>query len=127
VKLLFLLLVLFWGCTNSNLKKPVLTLEQFDKEATELKGVIKKLVDDEDPVRVHEISLGIESTFSVDCTPVEDECKQFHDLVTTIIQMTIDKKFSVEEKMQVHKMSYDFEKTLTETRTKLVKDWKKYN
>jgi hypothetical protein len=89
--------------------------------------VIKKFVDDNDPAVVHEVSLGLESSLAVDCLPIGEECKQFHDIVTTIIQLTYDRKFTLEEKMQVLKMYYVLETTIQNTRSKLVEDWKKYN
>jgi hypothetical protein len=128
LQLIILLFFIVVGCTKQPvLLKPALTIEQFNTEAKTLLGVIKKFVDDNDPAVVHEVSLGLESSLAVDCLPIGEECKQFHDIVTTIIQLTYDRKFTLEEKMQVLKMYYVLETTIQNTRSKLVEDWKKYN
>ena len=95
------------ACTNSDpVQKPPLTIEEFDKESLAIKGVLMKFIQDNDPTQIHEASLAVESTFAVSCTPVGQECKEFHDIVTKIIQVTQDRKFSLEEKTEVLKMYY---------------------
>lgn len=118
---------LFLACTNGTpMQKPALTVDEFDKEEAALKGVIMKFIHDNDPAIVHVVSVALQSTFAVKCTPVGIECNQYHTIVTRIIQATQDSKFTLEEKMEVLKMTYQLEKTLQDSRIKLIEDWKKY-
>lgn len=112
---------------KSSSSKPDISIEEFDKEINTITGLIKKLIDEKDPEVAHEISLGIESTFAVSCVPIGTECTQFHNIVTAIIQHTNDRKFTVEEKMQIIKMNYELENTIKKSRESLVASWKKYN
>lgn len=127
MKLLILLALFFVACTKSTpLTKPTLTLEEFDKQANTLKSVLMKFIQDNDPKVVHDVTLAMESTFALNCIPVEDECNEYHTIVTSIIQATQDKKFTLEEKMTILKKIYEMEKTLEHSRIKLIEDWKYY-
>lgn len=118
---------LFLACTNGTpTHRPPLTIDDFDKEEKALKGVITKFIQENDPAMVHDVSLALQSTFAIQCIPVGTECNQYHTIVTNIIQATQDRKFTIEEKMEILKMSYELEKTLQESRKKLIEDWKNY-
>lgn len=117
----------FLACTNGTpIQKPALAVDEFDKEEKALKGVITKFIQDNDPEVVHEVSVALQSTFAVNCVPIGVECNQFHSIVTSIIHATQDRKFTLEEKMEILKRSYELEKTLQESRIKLIEDWKNY-
>jgi hypothetical protein len=124
----FLLGILFIAaCTgSSNTAKPPLTIEEFDRESLELKGVLMKFIQENDPAIVHEISVAAQSTFLVNCVPVGLECNQYHNIVTKIIEATQNHKFSIEQKMEILKMYYQMEESLASSRVKLISDWKKY-
>jgi hypothetical protein len=115
------------ACTgSSNTAKPPLTIEEFDRESLELKAILMKFIQDNDPAIVHEISVAAQSTFLVNCVPVGLECNQYHNIVTKIIEATQNHKFSIEQKMEILKMYYQMEESLASSRVKLINDWKKY-
>jgi len=86
-----------------------------------------KFVQDNEPTNIHDVSLAVESSFAYNCIPVGRECKEYHDIVTKIIQVTQDHKFTMEEKMQILKTYYALEQTIAESRIKLIEDWKRYH
>lgn len=126
-KYLIFILLFLGACRDSTtVSRPQLTVEEFDRESVAMKGVIMKFIQDNDPATVHAVSVAVQSTFAVACIPVGAECKQYNTIVTKIIELTQNHKFSVEQKMEVLKLYYQMEETLQASRVRLIDDWKKY-
>ncbi len=127
MKIIILLIgIVIISCVGKNSPaKPPLTLVEFETEERSIKGLIEKFVYDNDPERVHSVSIAIESTFAIDCVPVGRECDLYHDLVTEIIQATQDQKFTLEEKIKVLKMKNELEAVFKVSKNKLIEELNK--
>ena len=122
IKFFFIIIILLGSCTKSE-SKPILTLEQFDQQAAEISGVLLKLINDEDANRVHIVALGLESTFAVDCKAIGEECAEYHNILTAIIQKTSNKSFSEANKEEIKKKQQALEEIFKTSRIKLISEW----
>ena len=101
--------VLTTACSLSKPERPKLTIAQYASQANTARGVVLKLLAEEDYKKLHTVALDVESARAVSCTTVSDECNLYGKILNRIVFATQNGPISDSEKMNIFKMVNDMD------------------
>lgn len=89
--------VLNFGCTSKKEEAPKISLAQYKEQTDLMMNITKKLMQENDPKKLHVVADSVQKTRVVTCYSVTEECDTYGAFLTTAIGISDDGKISHEE------------------------------
>lgn len=118
-------LIVLMAC-NQAPEKPKLTVGEYAKQITIIKGVLDKILVEKDFKKMHTIALAVESSRAVNCISIGEECNIYGEILNKIVNATQKKLPNEEENVAIYKKMGELEVAFMEGQAKLVESWKVY-
>jgi hypothetical protein len=128
MKSLIILAFVFFtsACSLSRPERPKLTIAQYASQANTARGVVLKLLAEEDYKRLHAVALAVESARAVSCTTISDECNLYGKILNRIVFATQTGPISDSEKIIIFKMVNEMEAEFRKGQEMIEKQWAEY-
>lgn len=105
---LIIFTVTFLCACHSAKQRQRLTLSDFNKRAKLMTGVVDKLFQEEDTVKLKEIAVKTQYARLVNCDDdITKECEIYNDILSKIVSSLKDNVFSAKEKKKVRELIAD--------------------
>jgi hypothetical protein len=122
--LAFFVLILSLSCSKP--ERPKLTIAQYATQANTARGVVLKLLAEEDYKRLHAVALAVESARAVSCTTISDECNLYGKILNRIVFATQTGPISDSEKIVIFKMVNEMDAEFRKGQEMIEKQWAEY-
>lgn len=129
MKILKLLLILGFSLSLScskKLEKPKITLDEYNIQSKTSKGVVEKILNESDYKKMHEIALAIESSRSINCISVSEECNVLGQILNKIVNSTQNSLPKEEDNVAIYKLANRLDEELRKGQKELAIQWKEY-
>ena len=118
-------LLMILGC-STKVEKPKITISNYATQALVAKGVVSKIMNETDYKKMHEIALAIESSRSVSCVLVSDECNLLGEILNKIVFASQKSLPTTEERIEIYKMINQMDQEFKNGHEKLALLWAEY-
>lgn len=122
---IFLFLIIL-SCTKQ-VEKPKITLNDYEIQATTSKGVVEKILNENDYKKMHEIALAVESSRSISCIQVSDECNVLGKILNLIVKSTNEGLPNQASNIAIYKQVNLLAEEFRKGHEMLELSWKEYN
>lgn len=121
----FVFSIMFFSCSKK-IEKPKISINQYNVQITTIKGVVAKILGEEDYKKRHEIALAIESSRAVSCILVSEECNVLGQILNKIVKSTADGPPSASDNNTINNLVHELDRECKKGQEKLARDWKEY-
>ena len=118
-------LLIIIGC-SSKIEKPQITISDYATQTLVAKGVVRKIMNETDYKRMHEMALAIESSRSISCVLVSDECNLLAKILNKIVFVSQKSMPKPEESVEIYKMINQLDQEFKIGHEKLTIQWANY-
>ena len=122
---IILLLLINLSCTKQ-VEKPKVTLGQFSEQTIVTRGMVNKILSQDDYKKTHELAYVVESNWMVNCFSVGEECNLYNQILNKIINATHAGPISDSDNIAIHKMINEMEQAQKSSQLILTEQWKEY-
>ncbi len=118
-------LLVIIGC-STKAEKPKITLNDYATQALVANGIVRKIMSETDYKKMHGIALAIESSRSISCVLVSDECNLLGIILNRIVYASQKGMPSAEESMEIYKLINQLDQEFKKGRESLTIQWAEY-
>ncbi|RPJ76691.1 MAG: hypothetical protein EHM20_07135 [Alphaproteobacteria bacterium] len=118
-------LIQFTGC-SSKVDRPKITISDYTTQALTTKGVVQKIMDENDHKKMHDIALALESSRAVSCVSISEECNLLGQILNKIVNSTQKGMPSATESTEIYSMINQLDNELKIGHEKLALQWGEY-
>jgi hypothetical protein len=118
-------LLLAVSCTRYP-DKPKITISEYTKQSIITKGVIEKIMAEQDYKKMHEIAIAVESSRAVSCISVGEECNLYGQVLNKIVESSQKSLPSAEDNVAIYKKINELDKAINDGHEKLASEWSEY-
>ena len=113
------------GCSKV-VEKPKVELGQFAEQTIVTKGMINKILSQDDYKKTHELAYIVESNWMVNCFSVGEECNLYNQILNKIIKATHAGPISDADNIEIRKLINEMETAQKSSQIILAEQWKEY-
>ncbi|MGZ3788951.1 MAG: hypothetical protein ACXVLQ_10525 [Bacteriovorax sp.] len=125
INLAFLCLILLFACTKT-VDRPKLTISEYTRQSVIIKGVLEKILAEEDYKKMHEIASAVESSRAVDCVSIDRECDIYGEVLNKIVSSTKNGLPGEADNRAIYKKIGELDQAIISGQEKLAGEWKAY-
>jgi hypothetical protein len=114
-----------FGCSQK-IEKPKITISAYNIQAITSKGVVDKILNETDYIKMHEIALAVESSRAVQCITVSEECNVLGEILNKIVNSTTESLPKESDNIAIYKLVARLTEEYSKGENKLRDQWKEY-
>lgn len=123
--LLILCLLLLIACAKKA-EKPKITISDYSTQGLTSKGVVEKIMNESDYKKMHEIAQAVESSRSISCVAISDECNLLGKILNKIVTSSAEGMPKEKDNIEIYQMINQLDQELKIGHEKLADQWAEY-